>query len=96
MQNKRTWLYLILMLILFTLICAQQQQINDLRDDLSALQEQTIQIEKQLNEHITPPLPAETADGGTAEFPARGPPANGSGTEDPGCGAKSPATGEAG
>lgn len=62
MQNKRTWLYLILMLILFTLICAQQQQINDLRDDLSALQEQTVQIEKQLNEHITPPLPAETAD----------------------------------
>lgn len=62
MQNKRTWLYLILMLILFTLICAQQQ-INDLRDDLSALQEQTVQIEKQLNEHITPPLPAETADG---------------------------------
>ena len=44
MQNKRTWLYLILMLILFTLICAQQQQINDLRDDLSALQEQTVQI----------------------------------------------------
>ena len=42
MQNKRTWLYLILMLILFTLICAQQQQINDLRDDLSALQEQTV------------------------------------------------------
>ena len=36
MQNKRTWLYLILMLILFTLICAQQQQINDLRDDLSS------------------------------------------------------------
>lgn len=62
MQNKRTWLYLILMLILFTLICAQQQQINDLRDDLSALQEQTVQIEKQLNEHITLPLPAETAD----------------------------------
>ena len=59
MQNKRTWLYLILMLILFTLICAQQQQINDLRDDLSALQEQTVQIEKQLDEHITPPLPAE-------------------------------------
>lgn len=51
------------MLILFTLICAQQQQINDLRDDLSALQEQTVQIEKQLNEHIAPPLPAETADG---------------------------------
>ena len=48
MQNKRTWLYLILMLILFTLICAQQQQINDLRDDLSTLQEQTVQIEKQL------------------------------------------------
>lgn len=62
MQNKRTWLYLILMLILFTLICAQQQ-INDLRDDLSTLQEQTVQIEKQLNEHIAPPLPAETADG---------------------------------
>ena len=37
MQNKRTWLYLILMLILFTLIW--------------------------LNQHITPPLPAETADG---------------------------------
>lgn len=63
MQNKRTWLYLILTLILFTLICAQQQQINDLRDDLSALQEQTVQIEKQLDEHIAPPLPAETADG---------------------------------
>ena len=64
MQNKRTWLYLILMLILFTLICAQQQQINDLRDDLSTLQEQTVQIEKQLNEHIPPPLlPGETADG---------------------------------
>ena len=47
MQNKRTWLYLILMLILFTLICAQQQQINDLRDDLSALQEQTVQIENR-------------------------------------------------
>lgn len=63
MQNKRTWLYLILMLILFTLICAQQQQINDLRDDLSTLQEQTVQIEKQLDEHITPPLPEETTDG---------------------------------
>ena len=45
MQNKRTWLYLILMLILFTLICAQQQQINDLRDDLSTLQEQTVHLE---------------------------------------------------
>lgn len=31
MQNKRTWLFLILMLILFSLIVAQQQQINDLR-----------------------------------------------------------------
>ena len=63
MQNKRTWLYLILMLILFTLICAQQQQINDLRDDLSTLQEQTLQIEEQFNTDITLPLPAETADG---------------------------------
>lgn len=63
MQNKRTWLYMILMLILFTLICAQQQQINDLRDDLSALQEQTAQIEKQLNEHIIQPLPPNSAGG---------------------------------
>ena len=30
MQNKRTWLFLILLLILFSLIVAQQQQINDL------------------------------------------------------------------
>lgn len=59
MQNKRTWLYLILMLILFTLICAQQQQINDLEDNLNALQNQYSQIEKQLNEHITPPVSTE-------------------------------------
>lgn len=59
MQNKRTWLYLILMLILFTLICAQQQQINDLEDNLNALQNQYSQIEKQLNEHINPPVSTE-------------------------------------
>ncbi len=65
MQNKRTWLYLILMLILFTLICAQQQQINDLEDNLNALQNQYSQIEKQLNEHITPPVKNQTDNGTT-------------------------------
>ncbi len=59
MQNKRTWLYLILMLILFSLICAQQQQINDLEEDLAALQEQYTKIEKQLNEHLAPALAVE-------------------------------------
>ena len=59
MQNKRTWLFLILLLILFSLIVAQQQQINDLRDDLTTVQEQSTTLEKKLTEHITPPLPAE-------------------------------------
>lgn len=59
MQNKRTWLYLILMLILFTLICAQQQQINDLEDNLNTLQNQYSQIEKQLNEYINLPVSTE-------------------------------------
>lgn len=61
MQNKRTWLFLILMLILFSIICAQQQQINDLNDDLKTLHEQYNKIEKQLNEHIAPPLPSESS-----------------------------------
>ncbi len=56
MQNKRTWLYLILMLILFSMIVAQQQQINDLNDSLADLQEQYTQIEKQLDEHLAPPV----------------------------------------
>ena len=63
MQNKRTWLFLILLLILFSLIVAQQQQINDLNDELTAVQQQCDMLEKQLTEHITPPLPAETIDG---------------------------------
>ncbi len=61
MQNKRTWLFLILLLILFSLIVAQQQQINDLRDDLTTVQEQYTTLEKKLTEHITPPLPTENA-----------------------------------
>ena len=63
MQNKRTWLFLILLLILFSLIVAQQQQINDLNDELTAVQQHCGMLEKQLTEHIAPPLPAETADG---------------------------------
>lgn len=61
MQNKRTWLFLILLLILFSLIVAQQQQINDLTDELTAVQQQCDMLEKQLTEHITPPLQAEGA-----------------------------------
>ena len=61
MQNKRTWLFLILLLILFSLIVAQQQQINDLNDELTAVQQQCDMLEKQLTEHITPPLQAEGA-----------------------------------
>ena len=65
MQNKRTWLFLILLLILFSLIVAQQQQINDLNDELTAVQQQCDLLEKQLTEHITPPLQADgTVDGG--------------------------------
>lgn len=65
MQNKRTWLFLILLLILFSLIVAQQQQINDLNDELTAVQQQCDMLEKQLTEHITPPLQADgAADGG--------------------------------
>ena len=64
MQNKRTWLFLILLLILFSLIVAQQQQINDLNDELTAVQQQCDMLEKQLTEHITPPLQADgTVDG---------------------------------
>lgn len=59
MQNKRTWLFLILLLILFSLIVAQQQQINDLNDELTAVQQQCDMLEKQLTEHITPPLQAD-------------------------------------
>lgn len=61
MQNKRTWLFLILLLILFSLIVAQQQQINDLNDELTAVQQQCDMLEKQLTEHITPPLQADSA-----------------------------------
>ena len=61
MQNKRTWLFLILLLILFSLIVAQQQQINDLNDELTAVQQQCNMLEKQLTEHITPPLQADGA-----------------------------------
>ena len=61
MQNKRTWLFLILLLILFSLIVAQQQQINDLNDELTAVQQQCDMLEKQLTEHITPPLQADAA-----------------------------------
>ena len=61
MQNKRTWLFLILLLILFSLIVAQQQQINDLNDELTAVQQQCDMLEKQLTEHITPPLQADGA-----------------------------------
>ena len=61
MQNKRTWLFLILLLILFSLIVAQQQQINDLNDELTAVQQQCDMLEKQLTEHITPPLQADDA-----------------------------------
>lgn len=68
MQNKRTWLYLILMLILFTLICAQQQQINDLEEDLNTLQEQYTKIEKQLNEHLAPAVQNPTAKGNIVTF----------------------------
>ena len=65
MQNKRTWLFLILLLILFSLIVAQQQQINDLNDELTAVQQQCDLLEKQLAEHIAPPLQADGAvDGG--------------------------------
>lgn len=62
MQNKRTWLFLILLLILFSLIVAQQQQINDLNDELNAVQQQCDTLQKQLTEHITPPMPPQ-ADG---------------------------------
>ena len=61
MQNKRTWLFLILLLILFSLIVAQQQQINDLNDELTAVQQQCDMLEKQLTEHIAPPLQADVA-----------------------------------
>ena len=61
MQNKRTWLFLILLLILFSLIVAQQQQINDLNDELTAVQQQCDMLEKQLTEHIAPPLQADGA-----------------------------------
>ena len=61
MQNKRTWLFLILLLILFSLIVAQQQQINDLNDELTAVQQQCDMLEKQPTEHITPPLQADGA-----------------------------------
>ena len=64
MQKKRTWLFLILLLILFSLIVAQQQQINDLNDELTAVQQQCDMLEKQLTEHITPPLQADDAVGG--------------------------------
>lgn len=62
MQNKRTWLFLILLLILFSLIVAQQQQINDLNDDLNAVQQQCDTLQKQLTEHITPPMPTQAGD----------------------------------
>lgn len=62
MQNKRTWLFLILLLILFSLIVAQQQQINDLNDELNAVQQQCDTLQKQLTEHITPPLPTQAGD----------------------------------
>ena len=62
MQNKRTWLFLILLLILFSLIVAQQQQINDLNDELNTVQQQCDTLQKQLTEHITPPMPPQ-ADG---------------------------------
>lgn len=61
MQNKRTWLFLILLLILFSLIVAQQQQINDLNDELTAVQQQCDMLEKQLTKHITPPSQADGA-----------------------------------
>lgn len=68
MQNKRTWLFLILLLILFSLIVAQQQQINDLNDELTAVQQQCDMLEKQLTEHITPPLQADgVVDGSIVE-----------------------------
>lgn len=63
MQNKRTWLFLILMLILFSLIVAQQQQINDLREDLTTMQQQCDALEKQLTKHTTPPLPPQNTGG---------------------------------
>lgn len=59
MQNKRTWLFLILLLILFSLIVAQQQQINDLNDELTAVQQQCDMLEKQLTEYLSPPLQAD-------------------------------------
>ena len=62
MQNKRTWLFLILLLILFSLIVAQQQQINDLNDELNAVQQQCDTLQKQLTEHITPPIPPQAGD----------------------------------
>ena len=63
MQNKRTWLFLILLLILFSLIVAQQQQINDLNDELNAVQQQCDTLQKQLTtEHITPPMPPQADD----------------------------------
>lgn len=64
MQNKRTWLFLILLLILFSLIVAQQQQINDLNDELNAVQQQCDTLQKQLTEHITPPMPPQVDDNG--------------------------------
>ena len=64
MQNKRTWLFLILLLILFSLIVAQQQQINDLNDELNAVQQQCDTLQKQLTEHITPPIPTQAGDNG--------------------------------
>ena len=65
MQNKRTWLFLILLLILFSLIVAQQQQINDLNDELIAVQQQCDMLEKQIAEHIAPPLQADDAVNGS-------------------------------
>ena len=64
MQNKRTWLFLILLLILFSLIVAQQQQINDLNDELNTVQQQYDTLQKQLTEHITPPMPPQADDNG--------------------------------
>ena len=64
MQNKRTWLFLILLLILFSLIVAQQQQINDLNDELNAVQQQCDTLQKQLTEHIAPPMPPQAGDNG--------------------------------
>ena len=45
--------------ILFSLIVAQQQQINDLNDELTAVQQQCDMLEKQLTEYLAPPLQAD-------------------------------------